>query len=322
MRTDQIMGSSSFTLPSPPAMGDLAELASSIERQRHIIDARLHRPALWRGLMRREVHGYDQSGERSRYVQAYNHFVSEAVSSPQWKLDAALLCAIHDAAVGGAEFRNVGLLVGAHHRFPAADDVPALVDAALARASASHEPTPVVATRLHLDLLTIHPFRDGNGRTSRLVATLWLVRAGFRSSLLTTVEQHFHPHPRAYIEILDQYRYGEIKEDCCVAYLLQAMISNSMYATWFREREERLYRACAHLSIPTTLWDDTLTSYDTETALSGWAASLLRTIGDEEPPLHILTQSLTMPQRTELAFQVERLLDEEQEEATHNALRT
>lgn len=113
--------------------------------------------------------------------------------------------------------------------------------------ASSTEPIAIVATRLHLNLLTVHPFRDGNGCTARLVATLWLVRGGFRSTLFTAVEEHFHPIPERYLEILDCFRYGEISEDNCVGHLLYAMVANSMYAAWFRAREPRLRAHCATL---------------------------------------------------------------------------
>jgi len=33
--------------------------------------------------------------------------------------------------------------------------------------------------RVHLELLFIHPYREGNGRTARLVATLMALQAGY-----------------------------------------------------------------------------------------------------------------------------------------------
>jgi Fic family protein len=37
---------------------------------------------------------------------------------------------------------------------------------------------------VHADLVIIHPFRDGNGRTSRLAMNLELMRAGFPTAII------------------------------------------------------------------------------------------------------------------------------------------
>jgi CheY-like chemotaxis protein len=73
---------------------------------------------------------------------------------------------------------------------PPACDVPELLDKIIAEAALPSEPLAVVAARLHLRLVRVHPFRDGNGRTARLASTLLLVRGGVRSTLLMAVEQH------------------------------------------------------------------------------------------------------------------------------------
>lgn len=42
-----------------------------------------------------------------------------------------------------------------------------------------HHPPPVVAALAHLEMVAIHPFIDGNGRTARALARLILVKAGY-----------------------------------------------------------------------------------------------------------------------------------------------
>jgi len=54
------------------------------------------------------------------------------------------------------------------------------------------------AARMHADLVIIHPFRDGNGRTSRLVMNLELMRAGFPTVIIPVVDR------AAYYENLDK----------------------------------------------------------------------------------------------------------------------
>ncbi len=53
------------------------------------------------------------------------------------------------------------------------------------------------ASRVHSDFVKIHPFIDGNGRTSRLLMNLELLKAGFPAAVIQ-VEQRL-----AYYEALD-----------------------------------------------------------------------------------------------------------------------
>jgi Fic family protein len=72
------------------------------------------------------------------------------------------------------------------------DEVPRLVDEMLARydEGMSNGEHPVrVASTLHFDLLTIHPFKDGNGRTARLLENLHLIREGFVPILIGPEEK-------------------------------------------------------------------------------------------------------------------------------------
>ena len=66
----------------------------------------------------------------------------------------------------------------------------------------------MVAASLHLELLIIHPFRDSNGRVARLVSSFVLMRAGYKSTLLAAVEQHFGVQPRAYARAFWVLREG------------------------------------------------------------------------------------------------------------------
>ena len=54
------------------------------------------------------------------------------------------------------------------------------------------------AARMHADLAIIHPFRDGNGRTSRLVMNLELMRSGFPTVIIPVEDR------AAYYENLDK----------------------------------------------------------------------------------------------------------------------
>lgn len=62
--------------------------------------------------------------------------------------------------------------------FPNPLKVPSLMDA-FGQRLALAEATPDEAFRAHLELVSIHPFADGNGRTARLLMNLLLLRGGW-----------------------------------------------------------------------------------------------------------------------------------------------
>ena len=62
------------------------------------------------------------------------------------------------------------------------------------------------AAKAHADFVSIHPFIDGNGRTSRLLMNLELLKAGYPPCVIT-VENRL-----AYYEALDQWMaHGKTK---------------------------------------------------------------------------------------------------------------
>jgi Fic family protein len=91
------------------------------------------------------------------------------------------------------------------YRPPAATEVPTLVSE-LARWLASGDLTrhPVVrAAMAHLNLVSIHPFRDGNGRLARVVQSLVLAKEGLLRPELVSIEPYLGRHTREYYSVLE-----------------------------------------------------------------------------------------------------------------------
>src|SRR6266581_6950619 len=64
---------------------------------------------------------------------------------------------------------------------------------------------PVVrAAMAHLNLVSIHPFRDGNGRVARVVQSLVLAREGLLRPEFVSIEPFLGRHTREYYAILEQ----------------------------------------------------------------------------------------------------------------------
>ncbi len=95
-----------------------------------------------------------------------------------------VLTGSHDAAAG--RYRDVPVrIAGSPVILPNAAKVPSLMtrfSAWLARRPDLH---PVeLAARAHYQLVTIHPFMDGNGRTARLLMNLILMQSGYPPAII------------------------------------------------------------------------------------------------------------------------------------------
>ncbi len=80
--------------------------------------------------------------------------------------------------------------------------VPRLVNDLAAWLEESAEHPLVRIALLHLNVVAIHPFDDGNGRTARVLSSAGLVRAGVSSPELITVEPYLRAHRDEYFERL------------------------------------------------------------------------------------------------------------------------
>jgi Fic family protein len=92
------------------------------------------------------------------------------------------------------------------YRPPAASEVPALVNE-LARWLASGDLTRhavVRAAMAHLNLVSIHPFRDGNGRVARVVQSLALAKEGLLRPEMVSIEPYLGRHTREYYAVLEE----------------------------------------------------------------------------------------------------------------------
>ena len=88
------------------------------------------------------------------------------------------------------QYRTVRVrVVGSERIFPNPLKIPDLIHD-FVQAVNSHTQHPVLqATKAHYQLVAIHPFVDGNGRTARLLMNLLLIRAGYPPALLPIAER-------------------------------------------------------------------------------------------------------------------------------------
>ena len=110
---------------------------------------------------------------------------------------------------GGIYVRNdeTGLVV---HEGPDIDEVPRLVAELVEHLNAPHpdEDRVVTAAMAHLNLVMIHPFRDGNGRMARCLQSLVLARDGLLSPVFMSVEEYLGRNTRSYYDVLSEVGGG------------------------------------------------------------------------------------------------------------------
>jgi Fic family protein len=56
----------------------------------------------------------------------------------------------------------------------------------------------------HLNLVSLHPFRDGNGRVARVVQSLVLAKEGLLGPELVSIEPYLGRHTREYYAVLEE----------------------------------------------------------------------------------------------------------------------
>jgi Fic family protein len=83
------------------------------------------------------------------------------------------------------------------------DEVPALVGELMETLNKGNElPAIIQAAMAHLNLVMIHPFRDGNGRMARCLQTTVLAREGLLDPVFSSIEEYLGENTQEYYDVL------------------------------------------------------------------------------------------------------------------------
>lgn len=94
------------------------------------------------------------------------------------------------------------------------DDVPALMHELVADLNLDRDCPPTVhAGMAHLNLVMVHPFRDGNGRMARCLQTLILAREGILSPVFCSIEEYLGRNTPEYYKVLGEVGAGSWQPD-------------------------------------------------------------------------------------------------------------
>lgn len=157
-------------------------------------------------------------GEDAALVQGYRDamsFVLRRADASTFGWGGELIIALHDRilagnwAAGAGRFREGPTYVvnsGTHEVVfepPAAERVPALMGRACDRMQHGHPHPAIAAAWIHVAIAAIHPFRDGNGRVARVLASLAMHRGGFKLPEFTSLEEWWGRHLETYYDSFD-----------------------------------------------------------------------------------------------------------------------
>ena len=102
-----------------------------------------------------------------------------------------VLFAVYDAATGAPDYIP-----------PEYSDIPELLDELVNYVNTTDDHPLIIAAVVHYQLVTIHPFEDGNGRTARLMSGYVLDFYGYGFNGIGSLEEYFAYDPDEYYESL------------------------------------------------------------------------------------------------------------------------
>jgi len=147
-------------------------------------------------------------------------YVLQVAEDPEATIDEGMIKALHfmmlkhDIAKSPGRWRpgymgvrneQSGEIV---YEAPDADRIPELIASALKQLEVESSPTLVRAAMAHLNLVMIHPFRDGNGRMARCLQTLVLARDHILAPVFSSVEEYLGRNTQAYYDVLAEIGQG------------------------------------------------------------------------------------------------------------------
>jgi Fic family protein len=156
------------------------------------------------------------------YARAMDHVGTMAIDPAFRWLDRVILDLHFDACLFQRDrspglWRTSGIFVtateeGAGPAFvgPDAEDVVALMGEVVdwLQDGDLDQHVAVRAAMAHLHVVSVHPFRDGNGRIARIVQALVLAREGLLAPEFSSIEEYLGTHTADYYRVLQEVQGG------------------------------------------------------------------------------------------------------------------
>ena len=136
---------------------------------------------------------------------------------------------------------------------PRFDQVPELIAATIAELEESEAPVLARAAMAHLNLVMVHPFRDGNGRMARALQTLVLAREEIRAPVFSSIEEYLGRNTESYYQVLAEVGQGRWNPRHDARPWLRYCLTAHFYQARTQLRRihetERLYAVCLDIAL-------------------------------------------------------------------------
>ncbi len=149
------------------------------------------------------------------YAQAMDHVATMAID-PDFQFNDRVLLDLHfetcyfqrNVQAGLWRTGPVGITGGdgsVIYTAPESEQVPSLMAELVTELQTPSEANVVVrAAMAHLNLVSVHPFRDGNGRVARILQSLVLSVNGLLAPEFTSIEEYLAANTAAYYQALQE----------------------------------------------------------------------------------------------------------------------
>jgi Fic family protein len=229
-------------------------------------------------------------------------YVLQLADEPEIKVDEGLLKALHfmmvkhDLSKSPGRLRRGPIFVRDEqsgeivYEGPDHELLGELIATMLDQMADDRTPVLVKAAMAHLNLVMIHPFRDGNGRMARCLQTLVLAREQILSPVFSSIEEYLGHNTRSYYDVLAEVGGGswhpERDARPWVRYCLTAHYRQAQTHLRRIEETEMLWSSCSDLALAHGLPERCAAGlYDAAFGLrlrnAGYRALVAQTLGEE-----------------------------------------
>lgn len=124
---------------------------------------------------------------------------------------------------------------------PPPHDVPPMMAELAGWLREQNDIHPVLVSGIaQYQLVHIHPFIDGNGRTSRLLSTLYLYKNGYDFKRLFTISEFYDQKREDFYHAIQQVRENDMDMTCWIEYFVKGLSTQMQEIT---ERGEKVIKA-------------------------------------------------------------------------------